>query len=253
MEEFTAYMWSVTDWRNDDIYKLLSTEERGAYRELIDECWINGSIPKDHLLLARMCGLSDAAFKQVWPLLQPKFENCRDNSKRLVSRRLEKDRKRLDDIRIRRTRAAKSGAAARWQTHAIGNADAMAKNAQTQTQTTDSEEEKKKQQSLALLLRNGFEQLWQRYPVKDGRKDAERHFAASVTTEQDLTDCIAALSYYLEHIAKNDWKRAKNGKTWFNNWRDWIHWQEPPGRTVTQDDKAAAEKRHRDTYGDRLR
>lgn len=84
------------------------------------------------------------------------------------------------------------------------------------------------QAALRALLSDGFDKLWQRYPVKDGRKQAEKHFAASVKTEQALTDIDIALTNYLEHIKRNDWKRAKNGGTWFNNWRDWLNWKEPP-------------------------
>lgn len=91
------------------------------------------------------------------------------------------------------------------------------------------EEERRREQTKALtrLLSDGFERLWQRYPVKDGRKDAERHFSASVKTEQDLSDIDVALTNYLKHIGLNEWKRPKNGKTWFNNWRDWVKWKEP--------------------------
>jgi len=86
---------------------------------------------------------------------------------------------------------------------------------------------KEKEKQLSILLSNGFERLWNLYPVKDGRKQAERHFSASVKTEQDLTDIDVALTNYLRHVSLNDWKRHKSGQTWFNNWRDWLNWKEP--------------------------
>jgi len=66
-----------------------------------------------------------------------------------------------------------------------------------------------------------FERVWLRYPNKDGKKQAFRHFSASVKTVNDLSKIIQALGNYL--ISANVKKGfVKNGSTWFNNWRDWI-------------------------------
>jgi hypothetical protein len=66
-----------------------------------------------------------------------------------------------------------------------------------------------------------FDTIWSKYPNKDGRKAAERHFISSVKTEQDYKDIQTALNNYLasETVAKGF---IKNGSTWFNNWRDWV-------------------------------
>lgn len=93
------------------------------------------------------------------------------------------------------------------------------------------EEEKRIHTDDALALRarldNGFQKLWDKYPAKDGRKEAEKHFNATVKTDATLTEITTALENYLGHLARNDWRRAKSGKTWFNNWRDWVNWVEP--------------------------
>lgn len=67
-----------------------------------------------------------------------------------------------------------------------------------------------------------FEKIWERYPNKDGRKAAERHFSATVKTPEQINQINKALDNYLQHLQKEDWKRPKNGSTWFNNWQDWI-------------------------------
>lgn len=72
-----------------------------------------------------------------------------------------------------------------------------------------------------------FDALWKKYPNKDGRKDALRHFNASVKTEQDWLDIQDALENYLGHLRIEKWKSAKNGSTWFFNWRDWIDYKTP--------------------------
>lgn len=67
-----------------------------------------------------------------------------------------------------------------------------------------------------------FTEIWERYPNKDGKKAAERHFMASVLTQQDFTDINTALDNYLasEKVAEGF---IKNGSTWFNNWKDWVN------------------------------
>ena len=71
-----------------------------------------------------------------------------------------------------------------------------------------------------------FEYLWKLYPNKDGKKEALRHYKASVKTEQDRLDIKKALDNYLKSGKVNN-GYVKNGSTWFNNWRDWIDYQEP--------------------------
>jgi hypothetical protein len=39
--------WFVTDYRASRNANRLTWQERGLYRELLDECWIEGSIPDD--------------------------------------------------------------------------------------------------------------------------------------------------------------------------------------------------------------
>lgn len=72
-----------------------------------------------------------------------------------------------------------------------------------------------------------FENIWSRYPLKDGKINAEKKFKALVQTEEDWLAINKALDNYLGHLKANAWKRAKNGDTWFNNWRDWVNWVEP--------------------------
>lgn len=70
-----------------------------------------------------------------------------------------------------------------------------------------------------------FEALWARYPNKDGKKHALRHFNASVKTDQDYADIRTALENYLssERVFKGF---VKNGSTWFNDWRPWVDYKE---------------------------
>jgi len=67
-----------------------------------------------------------------------------------------------------------------------------------------------------------FNEIWEKYPNKDGKKAAFRHFKASVNSDKNWKDINQALSNYLAHLETEKWKKPKNGSTWFNNWQDWI-------------------------------
>lgn len=88
-----------------------------------------------------------------------------------------------------------------------------------------------------------FDLIWKMYPNKDGRKEAGKHFKATVKTDQDWNDINKALNNYLKNLKVQSWKKPKNGSTWFNNWQDWVDWVEP---AQSQEDKPLSEKDYND-------
>ena len=85
-----------------------------------------------------------------------------------------------------------------------------------------------------------FEAIWKKYPNKDGKRDALRHFKATVKCEEDWENIQKALGNYLasERVKKGF---IKNGSTWFNGWRDWVDYTETGG--PPPEDPAARIKR----------
>ena len=73
-----------------------------------------------------------------------------------------------------------------------------------------------------------FDLLWAKYPSKDGKKNALRHFQRTVKTEKDLANINKALDNYLSSKRVLD-GYIKNGSTWFNQWEDYIDWKEKDG------------------------
>jgi uncharacterized protein YdaU (DUF1376 family) len=145
MSDYNSYMWSVTDWRGDDVYDVLDNREKGIYRELIDQCWVAGSITSDPELLARFAREPLDYFAQVWAKIRGKFRSI-ENGSRLVSKRLEEDRRRLMTVRKNRKKSAKTAADARWDKHNAAKEldasrmdSALRDHAQTQTQTAEGE------------------------------------------------------------------------------------------------------------------
>lgn len=85
-----------------------------------------------------------------------------------------------------------------------------------------------------------FESFWSQYPDRIGKKDAYRHFKATVKTDKDWENIQIALENYKNHLAlpENHFKQTQNGKTWFNNWEEWVDRKEPERKeTVEERDK----------------
>lgn len=79
-----------------------------------------------------------------------------------------------------------------------------------------------------------FEKIWKQYPDKVGKRAALRHYSASVKTEQDFRDIQTALETYKcsRRVGRGF---IQNGSTWFNNWRDWLDYEEPKIEQITDE------------------
>jgi len=71
-----------------------------------------------------------------------------------------------------------------------------------------------------IVSERDFETTWKDYPNRVGKKNALRHFTASVKTLADFENFKKAMANYLQsgNVARGF---IKNGSTWFNEWQDW--------------------------------
>jgi len=86
----------------------------------------------------------------------------------------------------------------------------------------ENENENNKERVVKGKQNDRFEDIWAKYPNKDGKKAAQKHFEAGVVTDQDWLDINKALTNYLQSKKVLE-GYIKNGSTWFNNWRDWVN------------------------------
>jgi uncharacterized protein YdaU (DUF1376 family) len=91
------YKWFWQDWRANRKAQRMSYIERGLYRELLDECWVEGFIPNDISILAEICGCPNEVMADAWQVLESCFELVDDKyiNKKMESMRTEKDSERL--------------------------------------------------------------------------------------------------------------------------------------------------------------
>lgn len=80
--EVHFYEWSVSRWLSSDSRAELNLAERGLYRECLDLCYTNGSIPKDPAVLARLCHCTPAEIEAVWPKIERHFHTVRNDKTR---------------------------------------------------------------------------------------------------------------------------------------------------------------------------
>lgn len=106
----------------------------------------------------------------------------------------------------------------------------------------DKDKDKDKDKEIVFSALSDFENIWKQYPNPVGKKQALKHFQATVKTETDFSSCQDALAKYKKHLAVNTWKQPQNGATWFNNWSDWVNWQEPKAVGVGTGAKSALER-----------
>jgi uncharacterized protein YdaU (DUF1376 family) len=106
--------WYVTDYRASRRVQRLTWQERGLYRELLDECWIEGSIPDDMDRLAEIAGCPRGVMAEAWANLKAMFKTIDGlDGMYLTSRRLELERSDDDAFRVGRAIAGRKGGLAK--------------------------------------------------------------------------------------------------------------------------------------------
>lgn len=85
---------------------------------------------------------------------------------------------------------------------------------------------------------NNFNEIWELYPRKVGKREAWTHFKAQCRTVADWTAIKLALQNYIKsERVRNGY--IQDGSTWFNNWKDWIqNPEEHPAKKKPDDDFA---------------
>lgn len=109
------YPWYWKEWRLNRKVKRMNMTERGIYRELLDECWIEGSLPSDLDGLAEIAGCPLAQMRAAWPALQSSFTERPDG--RIVNDKIARVHAAQFEAYERQVKAGKKGARKRWAPH----------------------------------------------------------------------------------------------------------------------------------------
>jgi hypothetical protein len=110
----------------------------------------------------------------------------------------------------------------RW--HNKTNATAMPRQCLKENENENENEKKERR----------FGKFWDKYPRKEGKKAALRHFMATVKTDQDWEDFKKAVDIYLLKIDTEKTKPEfiRQASTFVNNWRECLEYKQEPEYTV---------------------
>lgn len=98
------YPWYVTRYRAHRKANRMNYVERGLYRELLDECWEEGTIPDDIPKLAEIARCPVGVMAEAWPNIRPCFESTDGLDGMLLrSPRLEQVRTQQDAYRLKQS------------------------------------------------------------------------------------------------------------------------------------------------------
>lgn len=109
------YRWYVADYRASRAVQRMDYLTRGLYRELLDECWVEGAIPDDPEKLADICGCPVDVMANAWKVLKPRFSPLVGMDGYLTMTRLEVERTESDKMRTVKALAGAKGGRAKAQ------------------------------------------------------------------------------------------------------------------------------------------
>lgn len=125
MNKSPAFQWYPKDVLASARVQEMSLAEEGAYRRLIDYCWLNGDVPADPQRCARLIG--KGATEEIAKVVLEMFIPSPTNPDRMIHDRLEIERKKQEEHSKERSESGKRGAKTRWAKGVTGDSSAMAK------------------------------------------------------------------------------------------------------------------------------
>lgn len=90
-----AFQFYVKDYLTDHDVVLMTLEQQGAYVRLLCHQWLEGSIPADQEILARLLTVSRSRMKVIWAGIGMKFRDAGDG--RLANERLTRSKEGHDE------------------------------------------------------------------------------------------------------------------------------------------------------------
>jgi uncharacterized protein YdaU (DUF1376 family) len=106
-----AFQWYSKDILSSARVAMMTLEEEGAYRRALDFCWLNGSLPRDPEKLAKVIGKGCSV--EVANTVQQMFIIDKKNSEQILHERLEVERKKQREFRVKKSKAGTASGASR--------------------------------------------------------------------------------------------------------------------------------------------
>lgn len=248
------YRWYVNDHRANRHLQRMGYVARGFHRELLDEQWIEGSLPKDLSILADICRCPLRVMEKAWIELAPLFEE--DERGRLINGSLEGLRTADDQIRIKRVEAGRLGGIAKQvpagSKQVLADAKQVPYSRAEESRAgeiikdnissssdfaleSESESPAPKKKPAAKFTEEDCERIYQAYPKKVGKLAALKEIRAALeqTTNDNPAEVMLALvREFAESPAGQLGQFVPDPERWFKKGKyddDPKVWQETSG------------------------
>lgn len=99
-----SYPWYPADWRGSQEVISLTAEQRDVYRNLLDACWVDGSLPNNCTVLHRLSMADASEWARSWPKVRKLF---RLKNRRLHHPKVDEKRPHLIDWHEQKSKAGK--------------------------------------------------------------------------------------------------------------------------------------------------
>lgn len=259
--ELHFYEWSISRWLGSGTRMILPDYGRGIYRELLDLCYSQGSIPNINrdpdakAALAAHCGSTLERFEETWSKVSSKFIRHKKDDTKLISSAAEIIRREYfsyvegQRARGKRNRGRKTPAES-------SDKEASAKN--VQSHCLESSEPIQTNGKLTAIQTNGnttatqplptgaerfdpevaFGELWETYPPKGRVKlpDSQRFYVEALmpdpNPERTHARIVEAISPGGKWAESDSWAKGfiPALPEWLRN-RRWL--EDPPQRGTT--------------------
>jgi hypothetical protein len=157
--EVYFYEWSISRWRTSETRARLTMAGRGIYRELLDLCYAQGSIPKDFQTLASLVGCAPIEIEQVWANISRHFIDDKLDKNRLRNKTADVIRKNFFKyVSSQRVKGKKGGIAKSSSTNDISNSGLAVASAEHKPRVDEGREDKSRLQQINTASRNPSQQ-----------------------------------------------------------------------------------------------
>jgi len=211
-----AFQWYPMDYLSDINTISMTPEQEGHYLRLINICWLENGIPCEWVSIqALLKGTTNLLESELQLVLKCFYKK----GSKLQHKRLDYERAKQDKYRER----SASGGRETQRRRAELKGTKIKRQVKSNTSSSSSSSTSLKDIKTCPKFYE-FPIAWKAYPAQIGRKDAERHYRATVKKQPDHARLMEGMRRYKEFVLE-DGRPWLNGSTFFNQWQEWVEFE----------------------------
>lgn len=213
-----AFQWYPMDYLSDINTISMTPEQEGHYLRLINICWLENGIPCEWASIQALLKGTTILLESELQLVLKCFYK---KGSKLQHKRLDYERAKQNKYRER----SASGGRETQRRRAELKGTRIKRQVKSNTSSLSSSSTSIKDIKTCPKFYE-FLTAWEAYPSKIGRKDAERHYRATVKKQPDHARLMEGMRRYKDFVLGNG-RPWLNGSTFFNNWEEWVAFEAP--------------------------